>query len=59
MRRVSRNRIVGVEPVWEYASRAQKLYALPGDQQRSLLPVMRAAGLTILDRSPLDLWPIR
>ena len=54
MDRVSRNLVICVEPVWEYANRAQKLYALFGDQQRTLLPVMRTAGLDILRAYPLE-----
>ena len=48
MARVARRRIVFVEPLWEIANTAQRLYAMLGDQLRTLLPEIEAAGLTVL-----------
>ncbi len=48
MSRVAAHRMVLVEPLWEISNTAQRLYALLGDQLRTLLPEVEAAGLTVL-----------
>lgn len=48
MSRVASTRIVFVEPLWEVANTAQRLYAMLGDQLRTLRPEVEAAGLTVL-----------
>jgi len=47
MARVCTGPLVLVEPVFEHANTAQRLYAILGDQLRTLLPAVRAAGLLI------------
>jgi len=53
MIRVSNNRVVFVEPTFEYGNAAQKLYTLFGDQCRTLLPELQLAGAKILETGPL------
>lgn len=53
MARVSADRIVWVEPVWEFANTTQRLYALLGDQLRTLLPEVQASGLRIISTEPM------
>lgn len=52
MARVARGPLVLVEPVFEFANTAQRLYAILGDQLRTLLPAIRANGLTIRSSTP-------
>lgn len=53
MHRVSRDRIVFVEPVIEYANTAQILYTLFGDQLRTLLPILKSRNdLEIISSAP-------
>lgn len=50
MARVTRDRVVFVEPVWEYANPTQKLYTLVGDQLRTLLPSIPQCGLEVVSQ---------
>jgi len=52
MARVTRGPLVLVEPVFEFANTAQRLYAILGDQLRTLLPALRAQGLIIRAQRP-------
>ncbi len=54
MARVSRGRIVFVEPVFEFGNPAQKIYAIVGDQLRTLLPEITRAGLKVAESYPLE-----
>ncbi|MBI1220643.1 MAG: methyltransferase domain-containing protein [Rhodobacteraceae bacterium] len=53
--RVCRGRIVFVEPVFEFGNTAQKIYAITGDQLRTLLPEIAKAGLRVVESYPLDI----
>ena len=55
MARVTADRIVWVEPVWEFANTAQRLYALLGDQLRTLLPEVQASGLRLISAAPMGI----
>lgn len=55
MIRVSSARTVFVEPTFEYANTAQKLYTLMADQCRTLLPELELLNATIIDTRPLDI----
>jgi ubiquinone/menaquinone biosynthesis C-methylase UbiE len=50
MARITRDRVVLVEPVWEYANLTQKMYTLFGDQLRTLLPSIPLCGLEIVSQ---------
>lgn len=50
MARVSRECVVFVEPVWEYANSTQKMYTLFGDQMRTLLPSIPLCGLEVVSQ---------
>lgn len=52
MARVSSDYVIFVEPVFEYANSTQKMYALFGDQLRTLLPEVEASKLTIVETYP-------
>jgi 2-polyprenyl-3-methyl-5-hydroxy-6-metoxy-1,4-benzoquinol methylase len=52
MQRVSRNRVIFVEPVFEFCNTAQKLFMIFTDYQRTLLPEIEASGLKILECNP-------
>jgi len=54
MARVTRGPLVLVEPVFEFANPAQRLYAILGDQLRTLLPALRANGLSIRSQTPAN-----
>jgi SAM-dependent methyltransferase len=47
MARVTRDTVIFVEPVWEYANPAQKIYTLFGDQLRTLLPSLELSPLQV------------
>jgi SAM-dependent methyltransferase len=49
--RVTADRAVFVEPVFELGNATQRLYAITGDQLRTLLPELHVSGLTILSTS--------
>ena len=49
MARVTRDRVVFVEPVWEFANATQKLYTLFGDQLRTLLPSLQLSDLEVIE----------
>jgi SAM-dependent methyltransferase len=53
--RVTRHNAVFVEPTWEYANRAQKMYTLFGDQLRTLLPSLAQSGLEIVRQDKAEL----
>jgi ubiquinone/menaquinone biosynthesis C-methylase UbiE len=55
MARVTRGRIVFVEPVFEFGNPAQKIYAIVADQLRTLLPEIARAGLTVAQSWPLEI----
>ncbi|MGB3406274.1 MAG: class I SAM-dependent methyltransferase [Jannaschia sp.] len=52
MSRASRDTVVFVEPVIEFANTAQKLYTLFGDQLRTLLPILGKSDLEIVSSVP-------
>lgn len=54
MARVTRGPLVLVEPVFEFANPARRLYAIPGDQLRTLMPALRANGLSLRSRTPAN-----
>jgi hypothetical protein len=47
---VSRDCVVFVDPVWEYANSTQKMYTLFGGQMRTLLPSILLCGLEVVSR---------
>lgn len=55
MKRVAKDRVVFVEPVFEYANTAQKLYAIIGDQLRTLMPEIEASGMQIVETYPVEI----
>lgn len=52
--RVTADRAVFVEPVFEFANAAQRLYAITGDQLRTLLPELSVSRLTVLSATETD-----
>ncbi len=46
--RVTAERAVFVEPVFELGNATQRLYAITGDQLRTLLPELNVSGLTVV-----------
>ncbi|MEO1557502.1 MAG: class I SAM-dependent methyltransferase [Pseudomonadota bacterium] len=55
MKRVSRNRIVFVEPVWENHNISQKLYTLYADHVRTLWPAVLSNDLKVIDTYAAEL----
>lgn len=53
MIRVSGNRVVFVEPTFEFGNTAQKLYTIMGDQCRTLLPELNLLNAKIISSEPL------
>lgn len=50
--RVTRHRAVFVEPVFEFANPAQRLYTIWADQLRTLLPEVRRSPLRVVSATP-------
>lgn len=48
-------RVVFIEPVWEFAGPAQRLYLMIADHVRTLLPAVRALKAPILRAEPLPI----
>lgn len=53
--RVTRDRAVFVEPVWEFANPVQRMYTLFGDQLRTLLPSLETSDLEVVKASRAEI----